>query len=216
MYTFTLVDSFVQICLHTVFCISSDSVTRLWMWSNTSCHSSELGSTCCRQHLNTTMCFTDPTKLSELNVGVAFVGFSHLGPACLARRFPELRDCPDEPTMEPADIVATCGFSIWKRKNGCLTNSRTQLGGIYWPQALIYWKWLIIFSHHDPCVHHIVWCCWTGPEPTLDTQTVCWLLYIHFFLWGHGCYDNRVKVSPTFCGDVNVAFCAVKKEVLLF
>lgn len=83
-------------------------------------HSFDLCSTCCWQHLNRTMCFTDPTKHSEVNVGVAFVGFSHLGPACLARRFPELQDCPDEPTTEPADIVATCGFSIWKRKNGCL------------------------------------------------------------------------------------------------
>lgn len=38
----------------------------------------------------------------------------YLGPASQVRRFPELQDCPDEPSTEPAGIVSICGFSIWK------------------------------------------------------------------------------------------------------
>lgn len=36
----------------------------------------------------------------------------YLEPEDLVHTSPEHRDCPDEPTKEPADIAATCGFSI--------------------------------------------------------------------------------------------------------
>lgn len=51
----------------------------------------------------------------EENMWISVCYCPHLEPACQAHRFPGLQDCPDELTMRPAGIAATCGFSIWKR-----------------------------------------------------------------------------------------------------